>query len=49
MRSLIRQLFPRPVSSVAVPRGILPQHGALQSSALQIVVPVIHVSDLPRR
>ena len=44
MRSFIRQLFPRPVSSVAVPRGALPQSGALQ-----IVVPVIHVSDLPRR
>ncbi|WP_288405208.1 hypothetical protein [uncultured Deinococcus sp.] len=44
MRSLIRQLFPRPVSTSPAPRTTLPQ-----TAGLQIVVPVIRVSDLPRR
>ncbi|MFC5850231.1 hypothetical protein [Deinococcus petrolearius] len=44
MRSFLRQLFPRPVSSAPAP-----QLGAAQSGAFQIVVPVIRVSDLPRR
>lgn len=42
MRSFLRRLFPRPVSSSS----------ALTAPALgipQIVVPVIHASDLPRR
>ena len=44
MRSLLRQLFPRPVSSVSAAQSAVPQSGDLQ-----IVVPVIRVGDLPRR
>ena len=46
MRSLLRQLFPRPVSAAP---SLVPRLTAPQGGPLQIVVPVIHVSDLPRR